>query len=131
MRAAEKIAGRIRHTEIISMRNNPKDVPATDADVIGFIYPVYHWTIQYAIHRISMQARLPSIQRMIEKASEEGIARNVLNVDIITLASIILNGVEGILHAKPIEKLDPNEIKKIRNDTIDCVEYMLNMELQN
>ena len=45
MRAAEKIAGHIRDAEIISMRNAPKDFPAIDADIIGFIYPVYHWTM--------------------------------------------------------------------------------------
>ena len=45
MRAAEKIAAQLGDTEIISMRSNPLDVPAVDADIIGFIYPVYHWTM--------------------------------------------------------------------------------------
>lgn len=42
MRAATKIAERLGHTEIISMRTDPSTVPATDCDVIGFVYPVYH-----------------------------------------------------------------------------------------
>ena len=45
MRAAEKIAARLGDTEIISMRCNPIETPAIDADIIGFIYPVYHWTM--------------------------------------------------------------------------------------
>lgn len=45
MRAAEKIAAHLKDTEIISMRSNPKEVPADDAEVIGFIYPIYHWTL--------------------------------------------------------------------------------------
>lgn len=45
MRAATKIAERLGHTEIISMRTDPSTVPATDCDVIGFVYPVYHWTM--------------------------------------------------------------------------------------
>lgn len=45
LRAAVKIAARLGDTEIISMRNDPSKVPATDCDVIGFIYPVYHWTM--------------------------------------------------------------------------------------
>lgn len=45
MRAATKIAEQLGDTEIISMRSNPLDVPATDCDIIGFIYPVYHWTL--------------------------------------------------------------------------------------
>ncbi len=45
MRAARVIAKALGDTEIVSMRMDPKDVPATDCDVIGFIYPVYHWTM--------------------------------------------------------------------------------------
>ena len=51
MRAAEKIALRIRNTEIISMRNDPNGVPATEADVIGFVYPVYRWTMPLPVER--------------------------------------------------------------------------------
>ena len=45
MRAARVIASALGDTEIVSMRMNPEDVPATDCEVVGFIYPVYHWTI--------------------------------------------------------------------------------------
>ena len=45
MRAARVIAQQLKDTEIISMRVNPEEVPATDCDVIGFIFPVYHWTM--------------------------------------------------------------------------------------
>lgn len=45
MRAARVIANKLGECEIISMRMNPTDVPATDCDVIGFVYPVYHWTM--------------------------------------------------------------------------------------
>ena len=45
MRAARVIASAIGNTEIVSMRMDPSEVPATDCDVVGFIYPVYHWTM--------------------------------------------------------------------------------------
>ena len=45
MRAARVIANKLGNVEIVSMRMNPMNVPATDCDVIGFIYPVYHWTM--------------------------------------------------------------------------------------
>ena len=45
MRAARVIANKLGDVEIVSMRMNPMNVPATDCDVIGFIYPVYHWTM--------------------------------------------------------------------------------------
>lgn len=45
MRAARIIAQCIKDTEIVSMRTNPKDYPATDCEFVGFIFPVYHWTM--------------------------------------------------------------------------------------
>lgn len=45
MRAARVIARYLENTEIISMRADPAKYPASDCDVIGFIYPVYHWSM--------------------------------------------------------------------------------------
>ena len=45
MRAARVIAASIGDTEIVSMRTDPADYPATDCDMVGFVYPVYHWTM--------------------------------------------------------------------------------------
>ena len=49
LRAAAVIAKSFGKTEIISMRMAPADVPAKNAGVIGFVFPVYHWTICEAI----------------------------------------------------------------------------------
>ena len=49
MRAAIVIAQVLGNTEIISMRCNPSDVPAINLDIVGFVFPVYHWTICEAI----------------------------------------------------------------------------------
>lgn len=45
MRAARVIAKALGDTEIISMRCDPQEVSAADCDVVGFVYPVYHWTL--------------------------------------------------------------------------------------
>ena len=45
MRAARVIAGQLGDTEIVSMRTDPKDYPATNCDIVGFVFPVYHWTM--------------------------------------------------------------------------------------
>ena len=45
MRAARVMAKALGDTEIVSMIMNPKDVSAADCDVIGFVFPVYHWTM--------------------------------------------------------------------------------------
>lgn len=45
MRAARVIAQKLGDTEIVSMRGKPEQLSAEDCDVIGFVYPVYHWTM--------------------------------------------------------------------------------------
>lgn len=45
LRTAMKIAEKLGDTELVSMKLDPETVPATDCDVIGFVYPVYHWTV--------------------------------------------------------------------------------------
>ena len=45
MRAARVIANRLGHTEIVSMRADPAEYPATDCEIVGFVFPVYHWTM--------------------------------------------------------------------------------------
>lgn len=45
MRAAKVIAARLGDTDIISMRCDPNEVSAIDADIVGFVFPVYHWTM--------------------------------------------------------------------------------------
>jgi ferredoxin len=50
LRAAQVVAKALGNTEIISMRCNPADVPATDSDVIGFVFPIYHWTLTEAVY---------------------------------------------------------------------------------
>lgn len=45
LRASEIIAEHLGDTEIISMRCNPNDVPSENAERIGFVFPVHHWTM--------------------------------------------------------------------------------------
>lgn len=49
LRAARIIAGEIGGAELISMRNNPEDVSAEDAEMVGFICPVYEWDVPIAV----------------------------------------------------------------------------------
>lgn len=51
MRAAEIIAKNIGDTEIISMRENQEEITAKSYDTIGFIFPVYHWTMPELVQR--------------------------------------------------------------------------------
>ncbi len=58
LRAAEKIAERIGGAELVSMRCDPRDVPADDCDMIGFVYPVYHWTAPEPVVRFIKRLKI-------------------------------------------------------------------------
>ena len=45
LRAATQIAGMLGNTKIVSVRSNPKDVSSQNANMIGFVCPVYEWDI--------------------------------------------------------------------------------------
>lgn len=51
MRAAKIIAQELGDTKIISMRSDPLVVSAADCDIIGFVFPVYHWTLPEPVAR--------------------------------------------------------------------------------
>ena len=45
MRAARVIAQRLGDAEIVSMRADPGDYSAKNCEIVGFVFPVYHWTM--------------------------------------------------------------------------------------
>lgn len=55
LRAARIIASEIGGARLISMRNVPEDVPATDAEIIGFICPVYEWDVPKTVKSFAEQ----------------------------------------------------------------------------
>ncbi len=44
-RAAQRIAQALGDTRLISMRCDPAQVSAEEAEVIGFVFPIYHWSV--------------------------------------------------------------------------------------
>lgn len=45
LRSARLIAAELGGARLISMRNDPGEVPGTEAEVIGFVCPVYEWDV--------------------------------------------------------------------------------------
>ena len=45
LRAARIIADELKDTGIVNVRNDPSGYSAEDAEVIGFVCPVYEWDI--------------------------------------------------------------------------------------
>lgn len=61
LRTARIIAKKIGGARLISMRNDPKTVPAVNADIIGFICPVYEWdvpeTVRIFVEKLTVNSK--------------------------------------------------------------------------
>lgn len=51
LRAARIIAAEIGGAELVSMRNDPEEVPAASAEMIGFVCPVYEWDVPKTVKK--------------------------------------------------------------------------------
>jgi len=58
LRAAQVIGKALGNTEIISMRCDPAGVPAIESDIIGFVFPIYHWTLHEAAREFIENVRI-------------------------------------------------------------------------
>lgn len=45
LRAAQMIAREIGGANLVSMRSDPADISADEAEIIGFVCPVYEWDV--------------------------------------------------------------------------------------
>ena len=108
MRAARIIAQKPGDTEIISMRTDPADYPASDCDIVVFIYPVCHR---------AMPAPAVSFVKKLDispRAYVFVIAMSSLICGIACekLAGILINGTEAILHSTEETRNDLMEFWK-------------------
>lgn len=87
-----------------------------------------HWTIQYSLHVKTMQAILPSIKTMLERGLSGGKLRSKLDVDTDTLANVLLNGIEGILHAKPMDSLSEEDMRSLQESVRAYTALLLEYE---
>lgn len=84
-----------------------------------------HWSVQCALHDKTMQALLPSIRHMVEAAIDSGSVTSRLNVDTQTLSVILLRGVEGMLHTRPMEQMDEGQLALARKNIKEYVALIL------
>lgn len=92
-----------------------------------------HWTIQYALHKKTVMAILPEVEKLVDREIKEHRAFNPLQLDSRTLAAVVLQGMEGILHAKPVGDTDGNQISreqidKMKRDVISYITMIMGLQ---
>lgn len=79
LHAAMEIARNCGDTTIFSMRCSEDEIPAIDADVIGFVFPVYHWTMPRAVKDFISCLQINTGAYIFGIASCGGLSVNTLN----------------------------------------------------
>ena len=77
--AAKAISKSLENAKIISMCNDPAMVSSADADVIGFIFPVYYWNIPDHVRNFVKSVEINANAYIFAIASCGGISGNSLN----------------------------------------------------
>lgn len=79
MNAAIKIGKALKDTRIISMKCNPEDAASEDAEIIGFIFPVYHWSLPEPAKKFIREVQINTQAYIFGITVCGGIAFNTLN----------------------------------------------------
>ncbi|MDO4355155.1 MAG: EFR1 family ferrodoxin [Clostridia bacterium] len=79
LHASIEIAKALTHTHVISMRCRPQDVPSREAEVIGFVFPVYHWTLPEFVRTFIEQVDIHPGAYIFAVATCGGLPVNALN----------------------------------------------------
>lgn len=79
MDAAMHIAKVMKETTIVSMKNDPHDVAFTEAECVGFIFPVYHWSLPEQAKRFIEKVEINKNAYIFGITVCGGIAFNTLN----------------------------------------------------
>lgn len=87
-----------------------------------------HWTVQYALHQRTLQALLPSVEALVKRLLESGSAGNPMGLNIHTLSVVVLQGIEGLIHAAPLENADDADMTCIRENIISFITYIFNIQ---
>ncbi len=131
---------KITDMESVNFIDKVKSVLNTTQESTEFYYQNLeaqrlHWTIQYALHKKTLMAILPQVEKMVDKEIRENRASNPMHMDAHTLSVVVLQGMEGILHAKSMGEADEKQItleqvEKMKKDVIAYIILVMGLEVE-
>ena len=84
-----------------------------------------HWTMQHALHNKTVEAMVAPLSEMLDRHICHGVVKSRLDVDTITLAAILLRGIEAIIHGNVIHPSDKKEKVVARNEIMSFIGLIL------
>ena len=74
-----------------------------------------HWTVQSALHDMTLEAMVEPMARAISRLKENGSIKSYLDVNDTALAKIIIKGSEAIIYSESEEGIRGCDLEKIRD----------------
>lgn len=80
-----------------------------------------HWTMVYALHTKTILTLQPAVYRTVQRMIADGKVKSRIDTDTQTLAAMLLNGIEGILHAHGLKDTDSTGLERIGQTVMDYI----------
>ena len=73
-----------------------------------------HWTMQLALHDMTLLKLLPAMTDLVERGMAEGTVAPLLDADARTVAAVLLKGIEGVLHGGSYDLGDSEDVRRLK-----------------
>lgn len=83
-----------------------------------------HWTIQHALHNKVIESIVASVQVKLEKVISEGKIISRLDADTMTLAAILIKGIEAIIHSDKAAGIERYNLERIEKGVFDYINLL-------
>lgn len=83
-----------------------------------------HWTIQHALHNRTIEAIAASVQVKLEKIISEEKIISRLDIDTMTLAAILIKGIEAIVHSGKATGNAMYNLERIKKGAFDFLNLL-------
>lgn len=84
-----------------------------------------HWTLQYALHDKTIEKFILPVAGMIGRFERNGTIRKLIDLDDITLANLLIRGVEFIIHNDANSELSPDQMIGMKKNLYDFLNKFL------
>lgn len=84
-----------------------------------------HWTIQHSLHNKAIEALVFPLSELLERQIDKGMIESRIHVDTITLAAILVKGIEAILHGNMYNRPEYYESDTVEKNIRDFIQLLL------
>ena len=84
-----------------------------------------HWTVECALHYMTIEAMVEPMTHALARLLEDGSVKSSLDIDVETLARIMIKGSEAVIHSPKAEGKSTNRYEDLRDNLISFWERII------